>query len=112
MHNPPIRVEHILIFALSFTMLFSLWQTYKENIKKLRKQSKSYLPRKWKPRSPKDCPSCQSRIELAVLKPKTDVIPYCHHEKWDGTGYPRGLKGEQIPLAARVFAVVDVWEAF
>lgn len=38
-------------------------------------------------------------------------IPYCHHEKWDGTGYPRGLMGEQIPLAARLFAVVDVWDA-
>ena len=38
-------------------------------------------------------------------------IPYCHHERWDGTGYPRGLKGEEIPLAARVFAVVDVWDA-
>jgi PAS domain S-box-containing protein/putative nucleotidyltransferase with HDIG domain len=38
-------------------------------------------------------------------------IPYCHHEKWDGTGYPRGLSGEQIPFAARIFAVVDVWDA-
>jgi putative nucleotidyltransferase with HDIG domain len=38
-------------------------------------------------------------------------IPYCHHEKWDGSGYPRGLKGEQIPLAARLFAVADVWDA-
>lgn len=38
-------------------------------------------------------------------------IPYCHHEKWDGTGYPRGLKGEQIPLSARIFSVVDVWDA-
>jgi putative two-component system response regulator len=38
-------------------------------------------------------------------------IPYCHHEKWDGTGYPRGLVGEAIPLAARIFAVVDVWDA-
>jgi putative nucleotidyltransferase with HDIG domain len=38
-------------------------------------------------------------------------IPYCHHERWDGTGYPRGLKGEQIPHAARIFAVVDVWDA-
>ena len=38
-------------------------------------------------------------------------IPYCHHEKWDGTGYPRGLKGQEIPLAARIFAVVDVWDA-
>ncbi|KAF0112042.1 MAG: putative PAS/PAC sensor protein [Chloroflexi bacterium] len=38
-------------------------------------------------------------------------IPYCHHEKWDGTGYPRGLSAEQIPLSARIFAVVDVWDA-
>jgi putative nucleotidyltransferase with HDIG domain len=38
-------------------------------------------------------------------------IPGCHHEKWDGSGYPRGLKGEQIPLAARLFAIVDVWDA-
>ena len=38
-------------------------------------------------------------------------IPYCHHEKWDGTGYPRGLKGEEIPFPARIFAVVDVWDA-
>jgi HD-GYP domain-containing protein (c-di-GMP phosphodiesterase class II) len=38
-------------------------------------------------------------------------IPYSHHEKWDGTGYPQGLKGEQIPIAARIFAVVDVWDA-
>lgn len=38
-------------------------------------------------------------------------IPYCHHEKWDGTGYPRKLKGEEIPLEARIFAVVDVFDA-
>lgn len=38
-------------------------------------------------------------------------IPLCHHEKWDGSGYPRGLKGEDIPLSARLFAVVDVWDA-
>lgn len=38
-------------------------------------------------------------------------IPYCHHERWDGNGYPRGLKGEQIPLAARIFTVIDVWDA-
>jgi PAS domain S-box-containing protein len=38
-------------------------------------------------------------------------IPYCHHEKWDGTGYPRGLKGEEIPLSARIFAAADVWDA-
>ena len=39
------------------------------------------------------------------------VIPHSHHERWDGTGYPQGLKGEQIPLAARIFSVVDVWDA-
>ncbi len=47
---------------------------------------------------------------IDYLRPALDV-PYCHHEKWDGSGYPRGLKGEQIPLAARLFAVVDVWDA-
>jgi len=47
---------------------------------------------------------------IAYLRLALD-IPYCHHEKWDGTGYPRGLRGEQIPLAARIFAVVDVWDA-
>ncbi len=38
-------------------------------------------------------------------------IPHCHHEHWDGSGYPRGLKGEQIPLSARIFSVVDIWDA-
>ena len=47
---------------------------------------------------------------IAFLRPALE-IPYCHHEKWDGTGYPRGLKGEEIPLAARIFAVADVWDA-
>jgi len=47
---------------------------------------------------------------IAYLKPALD-IPYCHHEKWDGSGYPRGLRGEQIPLSARIFAVVDVYDA-
>ncbi|MEW6240416.1 MAG: GAF domain-containing protein [Chloroflexota bacterium] len=47
---------------------------------------------------------------IEYLRPALD-IPYCHHEKWDGTGYPRGLAGERIPLAARIFAVVDVWDA-
>ena len=47
---------------------------------------------------------------VEYLRPAMD-IPYCHHERWDGTGYPRGLKGEEIPLAARIFAVIDVWDA-
>lgn len=47
---------------------------------------------------------------IAFLRPALE-IPYCHHEKWDGTGYPRGLKGDEIPLAARIFAVADVWDA-
>jgi PAS domain S-box-containing protein/putative nucleotidyltransferase with HDIG domain len=47
---------------------------------------------------------------IRFLRPALD-IPYAHHEKWDGTGYPLGLKGELIPLAARIFAVADVWDA-
>lgn len=49
-------------------------------------------------------------LPISYLRPALD-IPYCHHEKWDGSGYPRGLKGQQIPLVARIFAVVDVWDA-
>lgn len=47
---------------------------------------------------------------IEYLRPALD-IPYNHHEKWDGTGYPRGSRGEEIPLAARLFAVIDVWDA-
>lgn len=47
---------------------------------------------------------------IDFLLPAID-IPYCHHEKWDGTGYPRGLRGEEIPFAARIFPVTDVWDA-
>ena len=48
--------------------------------------------------------------QIDYLAPALD-IPLCHHERWDGTGYPRKLKGEEIPLAARVFAVIDVYDA-
>jgi putative nucleotidyltransferase with HDIG domain len=47
---------------------------------------------------------------IKFLHPALD-IPYCHHEKWDGSGYPRGLKGEEIPFAARIFCIIDVWDA-
>jgi HD-GYP domain-containing protein (c-di-GMP phosphodiesterase class II) len=47
---------------------------------------------------------------ITYLHPSID-IPHCHHEKWDGSGYPRGLKGEEIPQSARIFAVIDVWDA-
>ena len=47
---------------------------------------------------------------IDFLRPAID-IPHYHHEKWDGTGYPDGLKGEEIPFAARIFPVVDVWDA-
>jgi putative nucleotidyltransferase with HDIG domain len=47
---------------------------------------------------------------ILYLRPALD-IPYCHHEKWDGTGYPRGMKGEQIRLGARICAVANVWDS-
>jgi hypothetical protein len=49
-------------------------------------------------------------LPIEILHPALD-IPYSHHERWDGKGYPRGLQGDDIPLAARVFAVLDVWDA-
>jgi HD-GYP domain-containing protein (c-di-GMP phosphodiesterase class II) len=56
------------------------------------------------------------RLALEMLEPMPFLgsaidIPLCHHERWDGTGYPRGLSGEAIPLAARLFAVADVWDS-
>jgi len=49
-------------------------------------------------------------LPITYLEESLD-IPYCHHEKWDGSGYPQGLSAEEIPLAARIFAVIDVWDA-
>jgi HD-GYP domain-containing protein (c-di-GMP phosphodiesterase class II) len=59
-------------------------------------------------RHPEDAISLLAPI--AFLQPALD-IPHYHHERWDGSGYPHGLRGTQIPLAARIFAVVDVWDA-
>ena len=52
----------------------------------------------------------KSSSRYEYLRPALD-IPYCHHERWDGSGYPRHLKGEEIPKSARIFAVVDVYDA-
>ena len=52
----------------------------------------------------------QMLSSIDYLRPALD-IPYCHHEKWDGTGYPRGLQGNEIPLVARIFSVADIWDA-
>lgn len=49
-------------------------------------------------------------VKIPFLQPALE-IPYCHHEKWDGSGYPKGLQAEEIPLSARIFSVVDVWDA-
>jgi hypothetical protein len=62
-------------------------------------------------------PGMFGAVPLARMSPITAAnfvlsgLSYCHHDKWDGSGYPRRLKGEEIPLAARIFAVVDVWDA-
>ena len=54
--------------------------------------------------------ACEMLKEIDYLRPAL-TIPYCHHEHWDGSGYPRGLKGKDIPLEARIFALVDAWDA-
>ncbi|MCX6069103.1 MAG: HD domain-containing protein, partial [Chloroflexi bacterium] len=51
----------------------------------------------------------QMLFPIAHLRPALE-IPYCHHERWDGTGYPRGIKGAEIPLSARIFSIIDVWD--
>jgi PAS domain S-box-containing protein len=67
-------------------------------------------PKEWETMRMHPALAFEMLSSIQYLRPALD-IPYCHHEKWDGSGYPRGLKGEQIPLAARLFAVVDVWDA-
>lgn len=57
-------------------------------------------------------PTIAYNMLLPILHLRKSLdIPYCHHERWDGTGYPRGLKGKEIPIAARIFTVIDVFDA-
>ncbi len=73
-------------------------------------KAESLTPEEWAIMQKHPVYALEMLSPIVYLAPALD-IPYCHHEKWDGTGYPRGLKGEEIPLAARMFAVVDVWDA-
>jgi hypothetical protein len=108
MNNFPNRIEQILILALYLAVLFSLRQTFKESIKKLRKQVKRQLSRKLKPRSPKDCPDCQSGVKLAVLKPKTDVIPYAQRKSTRGRTKQLETQGHACPNPrCEYFGVID-----
>jgi GAF domain-containing protein len=70
----------------------------------------SFTPHEWEIMRRHPEYAYQLLYPIAYLRPAID-IPYCHHERWDGKGYPRGLKGEEIPLAARIFTIVDVWDA-
>jgi len=67
-------------------------------------------PAEWELMREHPAKACQLLSKIPYLQPAIE-IPYCHHEKWDGSGYPRGLKGEEIPLEARIFSVIDVWDA-
>lgn len=67
-------------------------------------------PAEWEQMRQHPVKAYQLLSRISYLQPAIE-IPYCHHEKWDGTGYPRGLKGEEIPLEARIFSVIDVWDA-
>lgn len=67
-------------------------------------------PQEWEIMKTHPTLAMQMLWPIEFLRPALD-IPYCHHEKWDGTGYPRGLRGEDIPWPARIFAVVDVYDA-
>jgi hypothetical protein len=93
----PFRIEHIPIFFLLIALLFSLWRIYIPKFKKLQQRLKLYLPRKWKPKSPKDCPGCQAGIELAILKPNVDVIPYLQRKSTRGRSKHIATQGFACP---------------
>jgi hypothetical protein len=92
-----IRIEQILILTLSIALLISYWHTLKAKIRKLRQLLKDYRPRKWKPRSPRDCPSCQSGISLAILKPNSDVVPYAQRKSTRGCKKGISTQGHACP---------------
>ena len=97
MSHYPIRFEHILIIVTSTALLLSLWHIYKPKNEKMRQRLKLYLPRKWKPKSPKDCPDCQSGIELAILKPNVAVIPYIDRKSTRGRSKQISTQGFACP---------------
>ncbi len=74
------------------------------------KKPGSLTPEEWEIMHRHPRAAFEMLFPIAFLRPALD-IPYCHHERWDGTGYPRGLKGEQIPLSARIFSLADIWDS-
>jgi len=97
MSHYPTRFDHLLIILTSIALLLSLWHIYKPKIEKMRQRLKLYLPRKWKPKSPKDCPDCQSGIELAILKPNVAVIPYIDRKSTRGRSKQISTQGFACP---------------
>jgi len=92
-----VRIEQILILVLAIALLLSHWKNLRGIIRKLRQLGKDYRPRKWQPRSPDDCPSCQSGVSLAILKPNPDVIPYFQRKSTRGRQKRISTKGHACP---------------
>ena len=92
-----IRIEQILLLALSIALLLSHWHTLKAKIRKLRQLLKDHRPRKWKPRSPRDCPNCQSGISLAIPKPNSGVVPYAQRKSTRGCKKGISTQGHACP---------------
>jgi hypothetical protein len=108
MPNSPLRIEHLLIFFLLIALLLSLWQNHQSQIKHLRKQRKKSQPRQLKPKTPKDCPDCRMGVELMVVKPRTDVIPYSQRKSSRGRMKRLSTEGHACPNPdCEYFGVVD-----